>query len=145
MKYEDASKALNTLKEIQKEDFSIIIRDAAIQRFKYTFEAFWKLIKEYLNDKEGIISNSPKSCFREIFSLGFASEDETVQLQEMTDKRNDTSHTYKEKVAQSIYDKIPEYTLLMQKILENIKKFIDRKSTRLNSSHIPLSRMPSSA
>ena len=26
-----------------------------------------------------------------------------------------------------------------------ILKFLDRKSTRLNSSHIPLSRMPSSA
>ena len=26
-----------------------------------------------------------------------------------------------------------------------VKKIVDRKSTRLNSSHIPLSRMPSSA
>ena len=28
---------------------------------------------------------------------------------------------------------------------KEIKRLIDRKSTRLNSSHIPLSRMPSSA
>ena len=28
---------------------------------------------------------------------------------------------------------------------EKWKKLLDRKSTRLNSSHIPLSRMPSSA
>ena len=27
----------------------------------------------------------------------------------------------------------------------DLNKFLDRKSTRLNSSHIPLSRMPSSA
>ena len=34
------------------------------------------------------------------------------------------------------------------KVVENLKIFVeaaDRKSTRLNSSHIPLSRMPSSA
>ncbi len=117
LRYNDARNALNTLKEILKEPFSIIVRDAAIQRFEYTFEAFWKFIKEYLKEKEGVISNSPKACFREIFSLGFSSEEETVQLQEMTDKRNDTSHTYKEQVAQNIYNKIEEYSLLMEKIL----------------------------
>ena len=31
------------------------------------------------------------------------------------------------------------------KLLASIESLIDRKSTRLNSSHIPLSRMPSSA
>ena len=29
--------------------------------------------------------------------------------------------------------------------LSDAKSYVDRKSTRLNSSHIPLSRMPSSA
>jgi hypothetical protein len=33
-------------------------------------------------EKEGVVANSPKACFREIFSLGFSSEKETVQLQE---------------------------------------------------------------
>ena len=45
------------LKEILKEPYSIIIRDATIQRFEYTFEAFWKFIKEYLKQEEGKISN----------------------------------------------------------------------------------------
>ena len=127
LKYKDALEALGTLKEILKENFSLIIRDASIQRFEYTFEAFWKFIKEYLKEKEGIIANSPKSCFRELFSLGFISEDETVKLQEMTDKRNNTSHTYKEEVAQNIYNKIAEYALLMEKILGNFKNPIKDK------------------
>jgi len=70
LKFNDAVRALSTLKEIMKEPFSVIIRDAAIQRFEYTFEAFWKFVKEYLKEKEGVIANSPKSCFREIFFLG---------------------------------------------------------------------------
>jgi len=56
----DTKRALDTFKEILNEPFSIIVRDAAIQRFEYSFEAIWKLLKEYLNKKEGIICNSPK-------------------------------------------------------------------------------------
>lgn len=122
LRFDDARKALNTLKEIMSEPFSVIVRDAAIQRFEYTFEAFWKFIKDYLKEKEGVIANSPKASFREIFSMGFCSEEETVQLQEMADKRNETSHTYKEQVARSIYEKINSYTLLMQKLLDKFEE-----------------------
>jgi len=122
LKHRDALKALSTLKDILREPFSVIVRDAAIQRFEYTFEAFWKFIREYLKEKEGIVANSPKSCFKEIFSLGLAGEEETVALQDMTDKRNDTSHTYKEEVAQGIYKKLPEYSSLMEKILSGLRR-----------------------
>ena len=118
IKYRDAVNAARTLGDILKEPFSVIVRDATIQRFEYTFEALWKFLKEYLSDHEGIISNSPKSCFREIFSLGILSEGETVKFLEMTDRRNDTSHTYKEIVAQIIYQKLPEYYALMKNLLE---------------------------
>jgi len=122
LRYQDAVRALNTLKEIVKEPFSTIVRDAAIQRFEYTFEAFWKFIREYLKEKEGIIANSPKACFKEIFALGRVDEEETVALQEMTDKRNDTSHTYKQAVAQAIYEKINGYALLIEKVLAEFRQ-----------------------
>lgn len=121
LKFNDAVRALSTLKEIMKEPFSVIIRDAAIQRFEYTFEAFWKFVKEYLKEKEGVIANSPKSCFREIFSLGLCGEEETVRLQEMTDRRNETSHTYKEEVAQIIYNEIASFAALMDKVIGNLR------------------------
>ena len=45
-----------------------------------------------------------------------------------------------------IYQKKPSYGVLAgDGVFDLGKKFGDRKSTRLNSSHIPLSRMPSSA
>lgn len=120
LKCRDASRALNTLKEILNQPFSIIVRDATIQRFEYTFEALWKFLKEYPKEREGVISNSPKSCFREVFSLGRLTEEETIKFLEMTDRRNDTSHTYKEEVAQIIYSKIPAYFLLMESLLERV-------------------------
>lgn len=122
LKFKDAQEALNTLKSILSQPFSVIIRDATIQRFEYTFEAFWKFIQEHLKEKEVIIANSPKSCFRDILSIGFCSEEDTVQLLEMNDKRNETAHTYKERVAQGIYDKVAGYCSLMHKILDKFKK-----------------------
>jgi nucleotidyltransferase substrate binding protein (TIGR01987 family) len=120
LKYNDATRALATLDDILKEPFSVIVRDAAIQRFEYTFEAVWKYVKEYLKEKEGLIANSPKSSFRELFSMGLASEEEVEALLEMTDRRNDTSHTYKQEVAQMIYDSLKVFASLMSTILKKI-------------------------
>ena len=121
LKYKDAFNALKTLEAILKEPFSMIVRDATIQRFEYTFEALWKFLKEYLKEKEGIVSNSPKACFKEIFSLGFLTEEETVRCLEMTDRRNDTSHTYKAEVSKLIYSKIKGYYTLMKNLLDQFE------------------------
>ena len=117
LKYQDAVNALKTLQEILKEPYSLIVRDATIQRFEYTFEALWKYLQAYLNEKEGIITPSPKAVFRELLPLGFLNEDEVSQCLEMTDSRNDTVHTYKEIVAQMIFKRIPQYTSLIEKAI----------------------------
>jgi hypothetical protein len=67
LRYKDALRASHTLGEILKQPFSVIVRDATIQRFEYTFEGLWKFLKEYLNEREDVIANSPQGCFREIF------------------------------------------------------------------------------
>ena len=62
--------ALVTLEEILKEPSGTIVRDASIQRFEYTFETVWKLLKGYLFQHHGIDAGSPKACFREAFKSG---------------------------------------------------------------------------
>ncbi len=121
LRYKDALRASTTLKQVLREPFSVIVRDAAIQRFEYTFEALWKFLKEYLKDNEGIIVNTPKAVFREAFAAGILGEDETIKFLEMTDSRNNTSHTYKEEIADAIYEKIRDYSLLIEKLLERVK------------------------
>ena len=120
MKAKVAKRALETLQEIMDEPYSVIIRDAAIQRFEYTFEAIWKLIKEYLFEMEGIICNSPKSCFREAFKMGLVNEAESMQALYMTDDRNMTTHTYHEDVAEEIYKELAGYFILMNGIYLSI-------------------------
>jgi nucleotidyltransferase substrate binding protein (TIGR01987 family) len=118
----DTQKALDAFKEILDEPFSIIVRDAAIQRFEYSFEVIWKLLKEYLNRKEGIICNSPKSCFRDAYSLQILTKEETIDVLEMTDDRNLTSHAYIEEVAQKIFNKLELYFKLVSKIFNHINQ-----------------------
>lgn len=118
LKYKDLIRAIKTFKAILDEPYSLIVRDASIQRFEYTFEIFWKFIREYLKEKEGLIVNSPKKCFRELFAVGMINEADTILLLEITDKRNDTVHTYKEYIAEKIYEELPVY---YHKICEVIK------------------------
>jgi nucleotidyltransferase substrate binding protein (TIGR01987 family) len=98
----------------------ILVRDAAIQRFEYTFETTWKVLKVYLKEREGIIANSPKSVFREALSVGILDANHTELALEMTDDRNLTSHTYLEQVAQQIFEKLPAYRDLMNQLLMQI-------------------------
>ena len=67
-----------------------------------------KVDKEYLGIiPVGPFNEKPVTLLKEkIENLTIPySEEEAVQFPEMTDRRNDTSHTYKEEVVQIIYGK----------------------------------------
>lgn len=113
-------RALATLDEAVDMPFSVIVRDAAIQRFEYSFESLWKLLKTYLVKHEGTLCNSPKRCFRQALQVGLLSLEETETCLVMTDDRNLTSHTYIEAVAEAIYRKLPSYLTVMHTLLANI-------------------------
>jgi len=115
-----AQKAFQTFEEILKESYSVVIRDASIQRFEYTFEIVWKSLREFLKEKAGVIANSPKLTFREALAIGILSEEETGKCLEMTDDRNDIAHTYNKEVAERIFSRLKEYSSLMKKILNGI-------------------------
>ena len=126
---EEVEKALGTLKEISQEPYSVIVRDAAIQRFEYTFEAFWKFLRDYLREIEGIRCNSPKSCFRDALSTGLITEKQIITCLEMTDDRNLTAHTYIENLAEIMYKKIESHCKLMEDIFNLVKKGIEGKKS----------------
>ena len=114
-------RALATLDEAVNMSFSVIVRDASIQRFEYSFESLWKLLKAHLEQHEGIRCNSPKRCFREALQVGLLSIDETETCLVMTDDRNLTSHTYIEAIAEAIYRKLPSYVIVMRTLLANVR------------------------
>lgn len=117
-----ADQAILTLEEILKlKRPSTIERDAAIQRFEYSFEAQWKCAKQFLRDIEGIDIASPKGVIRSCREIGIFEEDETVRALEMADDRNLSSHTYNEQLAQEIFFRVREHAQLLRKWHDEIK------------------------
>jgi nucleotidyltransferase substrate binding protein (TIGR01987 family) len=79
--------------------------DGTIQRFEFTFELFWKTIQRLLA-LEGIEANSPRSCLREAYRIGWL-QDEPAWLK-LLESRNLTTHTYREEVARQVYRQVRE-------------------------------------
>ena len=117
-------RAVATLDEILQMPASVIVRDASIQRFEYTFESLWKLLKAYLQEHEGIVCNSPKRCFREALRVGLLTVPETDLCLAMTDDRNLTAHTYLETLADAIYKKLPPYCDVAHRLLARLEEQI---------------------
>jgi len=81
-------------------------RDAAIQRFEFTFELAWKAAAKFAR-REGVAAPSPREAFRAAMSLGWIA-DEPLWLG-MLEDRNRTSHTYSERTAEEIYGRLSAY------------------------------------
>jgi len=118
--------ALLRLKEaLDADESNPFIYDAAIQRFEFTFELAWKLLKAFL-EYEGIaVVNSPRRAFKESFGADLIHNGD-VWI-EMIDDRNLTAHTYDEPKAIEIYKKIklnyyPQLSVLAQNLSKAINK-----------------------
>jgi nucleotidyltransferase substrate binding protein (TIGR01987 family) len=117
-----AGKALATLEEVMALTRpSAIERDAALQRFEYTFEAVWKAAKQLLLELEGLDMGSPKSVIRASREMGILDEEETVEALQMADDRNLTVHTYNEALASAIYERLKGYVVLLRHWLEEME------------------------
>jgi len=109
-----AQQALSTLLElVGKEKVSDIERDAAIQRFEYTFETTWKAAQMYLREIEGMEQASPKGIIRASFQVKLLNENQAELALKMTDQRNLTVHTYNEDLAKAIYKQLEDFAHLM--------------------------------
>ena len=97
-----------------------IERDAAIQRFEFTWEVTWKAAKQWLYDREGIDVGSPKGVVRSCREVGLLNDDETEHALQMVDDRNLTVHTYDEKWAVEIFERLKQHRPLLKKWLERL-------------------------
>lgn len=110
-----AHHALATLQELTaKPKLSVVERDAASQRFEYTFEAVWKTVQLYLREIEGLEVGSPKAAARASLQSKLLDEQETPSVLTMADDRNLTVHAYNEALAQEIAARIPAHAELLQ-------------------------------
>lgn len=122
-------KVLKTLDEIiiryEKEKNDDAIRDAVIQRFEYTYSLSIKMLTRFLQSQA--IDLPDTLTFNEIIrkanQLGLL----LSNLEKWTDyrqKRNMTSHTYEESIAQSVVSVVYDFQKDATFLLNELKKRI---------------------
>lgn len=119
---EDAQQALATLLEVSSlSEPSEIERDAAIQRFEYTFETVWKSAQALLA-REGIEANSPRMAVRRSRQVGLLSDSQAESAMRAIADRNLTSHTYKRALAEEVYKRLSSHAQLFEDWLTALNK-----------------------
>ncbi|MEY5041416.1 MAG: hypothetical protein RLZZ414_964 [Bacteroidota bacterium] len=90
---------------INKDSFlDDIIKEGLIQRFEYTHELAWNVMKDFLVNAGNNNIFGSKDATREAFAAGLIKNGEVWM--DMIKSRNKTSHTYNEETADDIFMKI---------------------------------------
>ena len=96
-------------------------RDGTIQRFEFSFELCWKLLKP-VNGFLGNACFSPRDCIR------FAARNELLESPEewfdYLEKRNLVSHTYNESAAIEVYNTIPNFERSARELISKVNNKI---------------------
>lgn len=96
--------ANHTAPEVQ-----VMLRDAVIQRFEFTFEVAWKTLKRYL--EEYGLEQVDRMTNRQLFRLGYEQgllRDAQAWLLYLQ-RRNLTSHVYSEPTAMQVFEIVPQF------------------------------------
>ncbi|MDL4839116.1 HI0074 family nucleotidyltransferase substrate-binding subunit [Aquibacillus sp. LR5S19] len=119
----DLEKAIKKLHETLERDATNddIVIDATIQRFEFTYELSWKILKAYLEYNGLLEVSSPRRTLKEAFKERIITDGDNW-LKMLVD-RNRTSHPYEEATAWEIYSNIKSiYIKLFDELLIEMKR-----------------------
>ena len=122
-------KALTSLFEVIKiyncDKTDAITRDSMIQRFEYTYSISLKMIKRYFAGGAFVFENIDGMTFNEMIrqanKMGLLRSN-LEKWDNYRQKRNLTSHTYDEKIAQEVVSIIEDFALEAKYLLEKLKE-----------------------
>ncbi len=125
-RFENYQKAFSQLKSAI-EDNGVnpidIIKEGILQRFEFTHELAWKVMKDYL-EFEGIQNiTGSRSATREAFNIGLIQKGQIWM--DMIESRNKTVHTYNQDVLIVEFKKVVEdYFVLFEAFEEKMKSLL---------------------
>jgi nucleotidyltransferase substrate binding protein (TIGR01987 family) len=100
------------------------LRDATIQRFEYSFELCWRMLKRHLEqvvpDPNHLDALSFRELFREGAERGLLSEIEPWL--EYRHQRNRTSHTYNPSAAESVFRTAAAFRSAARALLDELER-----------------------
>lgn len=102
---DDYLKAFRQLEKAANQPKDEYLRDSVIQRFEFTHELAWKMLKLRL-ELENIFAQTPREVLQEALQACFI--DDGNAWSDLQKKRNLTSHTYNESLADDVYSFVVE-------------------------------------
>ena len=99
------------------------IRDACIQRFEYTYELAYKMLKRQLEQELPSSEELDHLPFKELIRVG-AERGLIADPQrwfDYRDKRNITSHTYDQDKARDVFGALPSFAMDAAELLTRLK------------------------
>lgn len=118
-----ADRAVATFEELVGAPFpDRVVRDAATQRFEYSFEAVWRAVQRFFAVVEGVSEGAPKAVVRASFRAGILAENDAEGLLALVDDRNLTVHTYNEALADELAKRVGGHARLLRGWLAAVQK-----------------------
>lgn len=93
---------------------------ATVKAFEYSYEMSWKALKKILT-KQGVETTSPRDVFRQAAAAKLIEDPEPWF--EYIRMRNVTAHTYVEDVIKELATLLPEFKILMAKLIKTIEEW----------------------
>jgi uncharacterized protein YutE (UPF0331/DUF86 family) len=119
----EAEAALATLDEVvHKPEWSLVVRDSAILRLIYTFEAVWKACQQLLAEREGIEVASPNLTIRAARRLGWLSDEEAQTAIGIGRDRNLAVHMYRGEIGAEIARHLAGHAELLRRWLAALRQ-----------------------
>ncbi len=119
------TKAEKRLSEALANGYEVLSRleqEGVIQRFEYSFELAWKVLKDLLF-YEGFDVRSPREVIRQAFVSEYLSEDDTETALDALEKRNLLTHTYEEATMLEALGLIEnQFQPMLTRLLKTLKK-----------------------
>ena len=124
--FENVLKSLvDILTMYDKNPDDIVIRDATIQRFEYTYSLALKMLSRFINKESKEITHTMtfNQLIRTANQFGLLKSNLEI-WDDYRQKRNSTSHTYDEAVAIKVMSIIPSFKDDAQFLLNKLKELL---------------------
>lgn len=95
-----------------------VYKNAAVQKFEYCIELYWKVAKIYLILNKGIDESSPKGVLKAFYKESQLQSNEYECLLEMILHRNLLSHLYDPNQFEKIYGHLKAHAITLQSSLK---------------------------
>lgn len=123
--FNQAIRSLKLALDEYKVNNTDFIRDSCIQRFEYTYELSWKMLKRYLETTSPNPAEFDEMSFQNLIRTG---NEKSLLLSnlEVWKKyrvaRGTTSHTYNNQKALEVFSIIPDFLKEAQYLLQQLEK-----------------------